>query len=128
MTTFKSITLLSLLIIFVVGLLGCAVTDEEAIRQTVEGFFTAYENEEYSRCLEFLSEELKASLGEEEIIDRLRAAQFMGDFTKLKSMGELKLGTTTATVWVDIEGFADTVKTTQLSLVKEDGNWRISVY
>lgn len=128
MKTLKLITLMSLLVILVVGLLGCTMTDEEAIQQTVEGFFTAYENKEYSRCLEFLSEELKANLGEEEIIERLRTAQFLGDFTKLKSMGELKIGSTTATVWVDVEGFADITKTTQLSLVKEDSNWRISEY
>ena len=128
MKTFKLLTLLSLLILFVVGLLGCTITDEEAIQQTVEGFFTAYENKEYSRCLEFLSKELKSSLGEGEIIDRLRTAQFLGDFTRLKSMGELKIGSTTATVWVDLEGFAGIVKTTQLYLVKEGSSWRINEY
>ena len=128
MKIFKLTTLLALLILLVFSSSTCAVTDEEAIQQTVTGFFTAYQNQEYSRCLEFLSEELKASLGEEEIIERLRTAQFLGDFTRLKSMGEFKIGTTRATVWVDIEGFAGIVKTTQLTLVKEDGNWGISVY
>jgi hypothetical protein len=128
MKIFKSITLLALLILLVFSSLACTVTDEEAIQRTVTGFFTAYQNREYSRCLEFLSEELKASLGEEEIIERLRTAQFLGDFTSLKSMGEFKIGTTQATVWVDIEGFAGIVKTTQLTLVKEGDNWRISVY
>ena len=128
MKIFKLTTLLALLIVLVFSSSTCAVTDEEAIQQTVTGFFTAYQNQEYSRCLEFLSEELKASLGEEEIIERLRTAQFLGDFTRLKSMGEFKIGITRATVWVDIEGFAGIVKTTQLTMVKEDGNWRISVY
>jgi hypothetical protein len=128
MKSFILITLVTLLIVLAVGSLACAVTDEEAIQQTVTGFFTAYENKEYSRCLEFLSERLKASVGEEEIINRLRTAQFLGDFTRLKSMGELEIRGLTATIWVDLEGFLDTVKTAQVSLVKEDGNWRISNY
>ena len=128
MKIFKLITLVVLLFVLVFGSSACAVTDEEAIQQTVTGFFTAYENREYSRCLEFLSERLKASLGEEEVIDRLRTAQFLGDFTKLKSMGELKIGSTTATIWVDTEGFLDIVKTVQVSLVKEDGIWKINNY
>ena len=128
MKTFKLITLLALLIVLVSGALACAVTDEEAIQQTVTGFFTAYENREYSRCLEFLSERLKAGTGEAEIIETLRTAQALGDFTKLKSMGELEIGSTTATVWVDIEGFAGIVKTVQVSLVKEDGEWKIHTY
>ena len=128
MKAFTLITLSSLLILLVVSLLGCAMTDEEAISQTVTGFFTAYENKEYSRCLEFLSEELKSSLGEKEIVNRLRTAQFLGDFTTLKSTGELKIGSTTATVWVDLEGFAGHVRTTQVSLVKEYNIWRISSY
>ncbi len=122
------IILMILSMVLVPGASACAVTDEEAIQQTVTGFFTAYENREYSRCLEFLSERLKASAGEEEIIETLRTAQALGDFTKLKSMGELKVGSTTATVWVDIEGFADIVKTVQISLVKEGGEWRIITY
>jgi hypothetical protein len=128
MKSFMLITLVTLLIVLAVGSLACAVTDEEAIQQTVTGFFTAYENKEYSHCLEFLSERLKASVGEEEIINRLRTAQFLGDFTRLKSMGELEIRGLTATIWVDLEGFLDTVKTAQVSLVKEDGNWRISNY
>jgi len=128
MKPFALITLAALLIMLMTGPLACAVTDEKAVQQTVTGFFTAYEKKEYSRCLEFLSERLKASLGEEEIINRLRTAQFLGDFTRLKSMGELKTGSTTATAWVDLEGFSDIVKTVQVSLVKEDGNWKISSY
>ena len=128
MKPFALITFAALLIMLMPSPLACAVTDEKAVQQTVTGFFTAYEKKEYSRCLEFLSEKLKASLGEEEIINRLRTAQFLGDFTRLKSMGELKLGSTTATVWVDLEGFSDIVKTVQVSLVKEDGNWKISSY
>ncbi|NIM05164.1 MAG: hypothetical protein GTN65_06010, partial [Armatimonadetes bacterium] len=93
--------------------------DEKAIRQTVTDFFEAYENQEYSRTLEFLSEKLKAAEGEAEIIETLRATQILGDFTRLKSMGELEIDFNTATIWVDLEGFADIIRTTQVSLVKE---------
>ena len=128
MKTFIILTLAVLLSISAAGSLSCEVSDEKAIQDTVEGFFTAYEKEEYSRSLEFLSESLKTSLGNEEIINRLRTAQFLGDFTRLKSMGELKIGSSTATVWVDLEGFLDIVRTVQVSLVKENGNWRIIRY
>ena len=128
MKPFTVLILIILLTVSAAGSLSCAISDEEAIEETVTGFFTAYENKEYSRSLEFLSERLKMSLGDEEIINRLRTAQFLGDFTRLKSMGELKIGSATATVWVDLEGFLDIVRTVQVSLIKENGNWKINSY
>jgi hypothetical protein len=125
MKALKLITMAFLLVVFGLGSLACAVSDEEAIRETVTSFFAAYENQEYSRALEFLSDLLKDSTGEAEIIETMRSAQILGDFTKLKSMGELEIDFNTATIWVDLEGFADIVRTTQVSLVKEDGIWKI---
>ncbi len=125
MKVMKLIILVTLLLALLSGALACEVSDEKAIRDTVTGFFEAYENQEYSRTLEFLSEKLKAAEGEAEIIETLRATQILGDFTRLKSMGELEIDFNTATIWVDLEGFAGIIRTTQVSLVKEDEEWRI---
>ena len=48
--------LMTLLLALVAGAPACAPSDEEAIRDTVTGFFEAYEKQEYSIALEFLSD------------------------------------------------------------------------
>jgi len=118
--------ILILLIILPIG--ACGINNEQAIEDTVVGFFTVFQNREYSRCLEYFSTRLRDNIGDERLVNELRSSRFWSGSVRLKSMGSPTIDGKTATIWVDIEGLLGVVNTTKLTLAKESGKWKIDGY
>ncbi len=65
------ITIMTLIVLLIASGQACATNDEQSIKETVTEFFYAYENKEFSRCLEFFSSRLRSSVGDANLIEEL---------------------------------------------------------
>jgi hypothetical protein len=68
---------------------------------------------------------LRKAEGDQQLINRMKLARLFSGSSKLKSIGQPVISNDTAQVWIDIEGLLGFTNTVQLSLIKEDGKWRI---
>lgn len=108
------------------GLSACGPADSQAIEDAVTGFLDAYQNREYSRCLDYYSLSTRTSVGDETLLDELQFSVFWSGVKKLKSMGEPRISGRNATLYVDLTDLLGiTVTTVQFRLVKENSGWRI---
>jgi hypothetical protein len=119
------------MIIAIVPLLfGCGGVEND-VRHTVTGFFNARDNQQYSKCLDYLSTQLLNSVGESQIINNLRNSTYFPANSKLYSTGTPKINGKTATVWIDIRYRAQANSATytfiskQIYLIEESTGWKI---
>ncbi len=112
------------LLLFAVGATSC-VNNKAEIEQTTKGFVTAYQNQQYSQALDFLSTRLRTSEGDQKLINRMQVARLFSGTSQLKDIGEPTITGDTAKVWVDVQGLLGATNSIQLSLVKENGKWKI---
>jgi hypothetical protein len=107
-------------------LTSCVVNDDQGIKNTVTGFFSAYQSESYSQCLKYLSQRLRTSESETVIIDRLQDARVF--IESLNGMETPVITDKSAMIWVDvmIGGMsARQVMKIQMFLIKEESRWKI---
>jgi len=123
----KKILMLVLIIVSGVAALpvACGINDEQAIVSTVTNFYEAYQNREYSRCIEYISSRLRNSEGDRNVMNSLQSGRLWSGFVQLKSVGNPKISGNTARVWVDIEKILGLVTSTEVSLIKEGGSRKI---
>jgi hypothetical protein len=112
-----------LVFVFIVPCVSCAPTKTQ-INEVVTNFITAYQNEQYSECLDYLSNHLRTAIGDQTLINRMQFKRLFSGSAQLKSIGEPSINGNIATVWVDTQGLIGT-NTTQLTLLKENGHWKI---
>ncbi len=112
--------------VFLLGLSACGPADSQAIEDTVTGFLDAYQNREYSRCLDYYSASTRTRVGDETLVDELQFGVFWSGIKQLKSMGEPRIDGRNATLYVDLTDLLGiTVVTWQFRLVKEGSTWKI---
>jgi hypothetical protein len=58
----------------------------------------------------------------------MQVARLFSGSSKLKSVGEPIIDGNIAKVWVDIEGLLGLTNSVQLSLIKENGKWKIDEF
>ncbi len=123
--------LIALMVITIVPLLfGCGGVEND-VQHTVTGFFKARDNQQYSKCLDYLSTQLRDSVGESQIINNLRDSTYFPLNAKLHGTGTPKVDGKTATVWVDIKyrekvsSAIYTVISKQIYLIEESTGWKI---
>jgi len=105
---------------------ACSKNDNQAIEDTIRGFFAAYSSQEFSHCLELYSHSLRLSEGDKNIIQWLQHQREWDGSFALKSIGTPVMNKTTATVWVDFETEPyRTVYSWQIYLARENGEWKI---
>ena len=123
----KKILMLVLIMVSCVVVLpvSCGINDKQAIVSTVTNFYDAYQNREYSRCIEYLSDRLRNSTGDRNVISSLQTGRLWSGFVKLNNIGDPKITGKTARVWVDIEILLGLVKSSEISLIKEGIRWKI---
>ena len=118
------LVLMALFVLLNAFTLSC-VNNDQAIKDAVTDFITAYQNQEYSRCLDYLSNRLRSSEGDQKLINRMQLTRLFSGSSNLKNIGQPSIDGKTAKVWIDIEGLLGFTNTVELSLIKEDGKWRI---
>lgn len=115
-----------MLVMLTMSLSACLMGDRVAIEDTLAGFFSAFEQKEYSRCLDFISQRQRNDKGDQYWISEFQSERFWDGNATLRSMGEAQIGVRTATVWVDVEGLPGIVNRVTVHLVKENDYWMIS--
>ena len=116
-----------LMILFVLlGIFSSScMNEDQAIRDVVTNFVEAYKNQEYSGCLDYLSNRLRSTEGDQKLINRMQLTRLFSGSSKLKNIGQPTIDGNNAQVWIDIEGLLGLTNTVKLSLLKENGKWRI---
>jgi hypothetical protein len=104
------------------------VDDTKSIEDTVSGFVAAYQGQEYSKCIDYMSKRMRTSTGDQVLINRMQVARLFSGNSSVKSIGTPSIANGRATVWVDMVGLLNITNTVQLSLVKEGGRWMIDGY
>jgi hypothetical protein len=106
---------------------SCAADDDQSIKDSVTGFFTAYQSESYSQCLKFLSQRLRTSESETAIIDKLQSGRVF--IESLNSIGIPEITDKSAMIWVDVivgNGMMERqAMKLQIFLIKEGSGWKI---
>jgi hypothetical protein len=106
-------------------LVAC-VDDNQAIEDTITEFIVAFDDQQFSRCLELYSSRLRFSEGDTNLLQRLHDERAWDFNVSLKSIGEPQISGVNAVVWIDYQtGLLQTVNTKQIYLTKENGEWKI---
>lgn len=122
----KRFSYVFLCLLLAVSIFSVACTnDKSAINEVTVGFVSAYQNQQYSLCLDYLSNRFRTSTGDQSLINRMQLARLFSGTSKLKNIGEPTLNGDSAKVWVDIEGLLGFTNSVQLSFLRENGEWKI---
>jgi hypothetical protein len=119
------LTLFALLLLSSTLLCISCTSDSKAIQDVATEFVTAYKNQQYSICLDYMSQKLRDSEGDQELINRLQLARLFTGTSTIRSIGTPSISKTKATVWVDLVGPLNLTSSVELTLSKEEGRWKI---
>ena len=119
------LTLFALLLLPSTLLCISCTSDSKAIQDVATEFVTAYKNQQYSICLDYMSQKLRDSEGDQELINRLQLARLFTGTSTIRSIGTPSISKTKATVWVDLVGPLNLTSSVELTLIKEEGRWKI---
>lgn len=104
---------------------ACGQDDEQLIRETMAGFLTAYNDEDFSGCLDYVSDNLRNAEGDEKIMADLQEGRASSGAAILDSVRNLEIDGKKANVSVSFQGFMGQVLTVKFPLIEESGNWKI---
>jgi len=116
---------LAIIIVLTIFAGACGQDDELQIRETMTGFLTAYNDEDFSGSLDYISDNLRSDKGDEKIIADLQEGRASGGTAILESVRKLEIDGKKAKISVSFQGFMGQVMTVQFPLIKESGNWKI---
>lgn len=118
-----------LMIVLAMVLVGCAgncrkaAGDSEAISNTLEGFYSAYNAEDWDTCLSYVDDEYGAGAA---IIELLKASKATTGEVIVNSIDNISIAGSTATADVSAT-FRGKIETVEHGLVKKDSNWKVSL-
>jgi uncharacterized protein YerC len=108
-------------------LVGCAstgaATEEERVKDTINGLFDAYNAENYEKCLTYLADVPEAA--EEATIAGLEMARELAGELTVEKIENVTVDGSTATAKVTI-GAQGQTQAMDLTLTKHDGSWKMS--
>ena len=124
----KRILLISVLMVTLCMLLvGCsstgASTEEDRVKDTINGFFDAYNAENYEKCLTYLPDVPEAA--EEATIAGLEMARGLSGEITVEKIQKVTVDGSTAMAEVTIAAQGAT-QTVDMALTKQDGSWKMS--
>ena len=122
------LTLFTLLLLSSTLLCISCTSDTKAIQDVATEFVTAYKNQQYSLCLDYMSNKLRESEGDQALINKLQVSRLFTGTSTIRSIGTPTISKTKATVWVDLVGPLNLTSSVELTLIKEDGRWKIYDY
>jgi len=120
------VIILAFLVVSATLAVACGQDDEQAIKDTMTGFLTAYNDDDFNRCLDYVSDDLRTSKGDEQVIADLREGKAASGNAFLESIGKLEVNGKSANISVSFSGFMGQVNTVRFPLIKESGSWKIN--
>ncbi len=117
--------ILTILVVLTAFAGACGQDDEQLIRETMTGFLTAYNDKDFSGCLDYMSDSLRNARGDEKLIADLQEGRTSSGTAMLESVRNLEIDGKKANISVRFQGFMGQVLTVRFPLIKESGNWKI---
>ena len=115
-----TVLLLGIAVVFV----GCgAKSDSAAVEDTIRGYVSAYNSGDYEKCVSYID-----NLSEEErsaIVSELEQSGGSSGEMTIESIDNITISDSIATATVKMTWAGDT-ETSEISLVKKDGEWKLS--
>jgi peptidylprolyl isomerase len=102
---------------------ACGGNDSEAIKDVVNSYYSAWNDEDFERCLELLSSSLGYSESDIEYMSTSREAT--GELT-ITHLEEPVITKETATILVEISPPDGESESIEIPLVKEEGDWKLA--
>ena len=120
---------IGLLLALSVVLLGCGKSEEDSIRDTINGFASAYNDGNYDKCVEYF--EGVDESNREEALSTLGLAQAVVQSIEVKTIEDIAVEESTATAevtatatWGAMFGGQSADETVTMTLTKSDGKWK----
>lgn len=117
--------ILTILVVLTAFAGACGQDNEQLIRETMTGFLTAYNDKDFSGCLDYMSDSLRNARGDEKLIADLQEGRASSGTAILESVRNLEIDGKKANISVRFQGFMGQVLTVRFPLIKESGNWKI---
>ncbi|MCX5990845.1 MAG: nuclear transport factor 2 family protein [Chloroflexi bacterium] len=115
-----TVLLLGIAVVFV----GCgAKSDSAAVEDTIRGYISAYNSGDYEKCVSYfdnLSEEERSAM-----LSELEQSGGSSEEITIESIDNITVSDSIATATVKMTWAGDT-ETSEISLVKKDGEWKLS--
>jgi peptidylprolyl isomerase len=102
---------------------ACGGKDSEAIKDVVNSFYDAWNDEDFEHCLELFSSSLGYSESNIEYMSASRDAT--GELT-ITDLEEPVINKETATILIEISPQGEESESIEIPLVKEEGNWKLA--
>jgi len=113
------IIILAFIVVSTASAGACGQDDEQEIKDTMTGFLTAYNDDDFNGCLDYMSADLRTSKGDETMIADLKAGKAASGTAILESIGKLEIDGKSAKISVSFRGFMGQVNTVRFPLIKE---------
>lgn len=120
---------MGLLLALSVVLLGCGKSEEDAVRDSINGFAAAYNDGNFEKCVEYF-EGVDAS-NREEAMSTLGVAKAVVDTIEVKTIEDIAIEESTATAGITVTatmgamfGGQSADETVTIGLTKSDGKWK----
>jgi hypothetical protein len=120
---------IALLLAFSMVLAGCGKSEEDAVKESINGFVAAYNNADYDKCVDYL--EGVDDSNREEAMSTLGLAKAIVQTIEVQSIQSVSVEESTATAEVTAKatmgallGGQSAEETVSMSLTKSDGKWK----
>ena len=118
LTVVMSFILLSILVFG-----ACGSNDNEVIRDVVNSFYSAWNDNDFERCLDLLSS--NSGYSEDNIENMNEARENSGELI-VTSLEKPVVSGETATILAEVTSTNQQAESLEISLVKEDGHWKLA--
>lgn len=120
---------IALLLAFSMVLAGCGQSEEDAVKDSINGFVAAYNNADYDKCADYL--EGVDDSNREEALSTLGLAKAIVQTIEVQSIQNVSIEESTATAEVTAKATMGALlagqsaeQTVSMSLTKSDGKWK----
>jgi len=115
--------LMAFMLLPLLALGACGGNDSEAIKDVVNSFYDAWNDEDFERCLELFSSSLGYSESNIEYMSAFR--EVIGELT-VSDLAEPVITEATATILAEISPQDKESESIEIPLVKEEGDWKLA--
>jgi len=119
----RRIILTAIIVFPILALSACGNSGSEDIKDVVNTFYDAWNNQDFENCLQLFSSDLGYT--EDDLESMGEAREITGELT-IADLEEPVINGATATIMADIVSPSQESESIEIPLVKEDGTWKLA--
>jgi hypothetical protein len=120
----KLVLVMALLLVIPVMLVGCSTSASAGVKNSINGFVDAYNNENYEKCTEYLLGVTDAT--KDTLKATLKMARELGGKVEVTSIEDVTVDGDSATAKVTVKVMGQS-QTNTVSFTKADGKWKFDM-